>query len=85
MDNFSLGVFSIIGVVVFVVLYVFFRLLRKGGAWMTNEEAPKEKFIPFLVLLAVIGFIAGSLIQNLYDDYEPCMQQGLSFFECTFR
>ena len=42
-------------------------LVRRGAAWI-NRERPREKPIDrFLVAVAVLGFVAGSIVGPTYD------------------
>lgn len=81
----SFGLISIIGCVIFVVFYLVILTLRKGAAWMTRDDAPKERVLPFVALSAIIGLLIGSMIQSLYDGSKPCREQGSSLVVCLSK
>jgi Trk-type K+ transport system membrane component len=61
--NFSLGIASVIGAIVYPIIYIFFRLIRYGDAWLQRSQQPQERVIAMIVLAAIIGFICGSVVQ----------------------
>jgi hypothetical protein len=83
---FSFGLLSIAGVILFVVMYLLGRQWRRlvDYANRTNDP-PKERIGVYLPLAAIIGFIAGSLAQSVWNDVAPCQQQGKPLAACFLK
>jgi hypothetical protein len=82
MSYFSVGAFSLILPLFFVVLYVVIRQGRRLIAWMENEPGPHERAGAFIVFLAIGGFLLGSMFQAMYDETEGCRASGAKIMHC---
>lgn len=84
MEHFSVGFLSFVLALAFAGLYLGFRQLRRLGAWVQREEGPKERIGAMVVIFLLLGFVAGSLAQPLWDKGVECRLSGKPIFACVF-
>jgi hypothetical protein len=82
MEHFAVGYLSLAFAAFLAGGYLLFRQARRFGAWVQREEGPKERVVPMLVILAAIGFVAGSLAQPLWDKGAQCAATGRPVMQC---
>ena len=63
------GVVLIVLTVTFPMFYISARVSRNFFAWLQGTEPPKERFIPYIIITTIFGFILGGFIQPYYDCY----------------
>jgi len=80
---FSIGWLSFVLATLCAVLYLVGRQVRRFGAWVQNDEGPRERAGAMMVIAALCGFIAGGLGQPIWDKAMTCKQQGQPIFACA--
>lgn len=80
--NPEIGIFSFLFAATFVVLYLIARQVRRGVAYANRTEAPKERAGIYCVVVALIGFLAGSLYQPLHDRRTECIKASQPVVQC---
>lgn len=81
----SLGIYSAIGVVAFITLYLATYGVRCFDAWMKRQPMPTDRIAAYLVAAALVGFLAGSLVQGLVDFKTACELGGRTLGACLFK
>ena len=85
MFSFAIGTFSIIGVLFFLSCYGLNILGRKSVAWFKNEDTEiKEKVWAVSIVVIIIGFVLGSLVQGYWNDLKPCVDYLGDIKRCIF-
>jgi hypothetical protein len=86
MSWFSFGMFSFAFALLLPAVYLVARQARRFFAWADRdqEKAPKERVGVYLTLAVIIGFILGSMVQNLWNQAAPCRAQGKPVATCLF-
>jgi hypothetical protein len=84
MGHFAVGSMSLVSAIVFPLLYLVGYLLNCGEAWMRRAQPPRDRVIAFLVLAAVVGFVAGIYAQPPWDRGVACNAAGESVLACVF-
>ena len=77
------GVASLIGAILFPIVYLIFWLFRHAQAWATRTQRPKEHIGGFMVVFVVIGLLAGSFAQPLVDTGVSCIHRGKPLVPCV--
>jgi hypothetical protein len=80
---FSIGVASFLGAVGVPLVYFFLRQLRHFGAWTSRAQRPKERVGVPIVLFVVLGFVVGSMAQQMVDIGASCHQRGKPLVSCV--
>ncbi|AAY37838.1 hypothetical protein Psyr_2799 [Pseudomonas syringae pv. syringae B728a] len=83
--GFEIGILSVALPLAFCLLYLAGRQLRTFAAWADNTDRPKERAKAYLVMLAILGFVAGSMMQPLYDRTSDCSAVGQALIPCLFN
>lgn len=65
-----------------VCLYLVARQLRRLAAWIMNTDAPKERMIPFAVVIAMLGGIAGGIAHKPVMAAVYCHDIGQPILSC---
>ena len=84
MNHFSVGFLSFFFAAAGCILYLIVRLLRRFEAWRSRGDGPKERVIPTLIIIGLVGFIPGSLAQSLWEQSAACRSSGHSSVQCLF-
>jgi hypothetical protein len=84
MEKFSFGFLSVVFAVGFPLLYFIGYQARRLGAWSKRQTGPGDRVGFFLVVAVLFGFIAGSLIQPLWDRGVACKSNGQLIIPCVF-
>ena len=84
MFPFELGWLSIASALFFTALYLAGLGVQKVAAWSKRGEQPKDRVGFFLIIFAIIGFIAGSMLQPKWDKGMSCKQAGKPVISCVF-
>ena len=83
MEHFAIGLLSFVFAAILVVFYFVARQVRRFGAWVQREDGPKERAVPMAAILAIIGFVAGSLAQPMWNKGAQCAAAGKSVVPCV--
>ncbi len=81
---FSIGVVSLVLAVLALVMYLLSRLVRRFIAWINRTEPPRERPVPYSVLLFIVGFVVGSFLQPSWDRGMQCRTAGQPVVSCIF-
>ncbi|MFG0844284.1 hypothetical protein [Pseudomonas sp. FYR_5] len=81
--NPEIGIFSFVFAVLSVVLYLVYRQVRRGIAYVNRTEPPKERAGFYCVIVAIMGFIAGSLYQPLHERGIACIEASQPVAQCV--
>lgn len=84
-EQWQFGYMVILLPIIFVLLYFFFRMLRKFAAWSQREKGPKERTSVFVIVLILLGFFAGGLLQKFVEQGYVCNQSGNAIVPCILR
>ena len=84
MPNFSLGFLSIAFAIGLPILWLLQHQLRRLGAWSKRTDAPKDRVGFFVMVMAILGFVAGSFAQPLWDKAASCKASGQPLGACLF-
>ncbi|MBK3510724.1 MULTISPECIES: hypothetical protein [Pseudomonas] len=79
----EVGIFSFLIAAAFVVLYLFARQVRRGVAYANRTEAPRERAGIYCVVVALMGFIVGSLYQPLHERGAACIEASQPVVQCV--
>jgi len=80
--KFLIGELSIYGLIAAAILYTAVYLLRKFDKWRMNDDKPLEKFVPTAIIVMVLGFVGGSLLQPIKSN---CIDQGIPLVQCVAK
>ena len=64
-EEWSFGYEAILGIIVFPILYLVVRQIRRFLAWANGNEPPKKRKVVYVIILAILGFFAGGLLKGL--------------------
>ncbi|UPF01761.1 hypothetical protein MXB02_14255 [Pseudomonas mosselii] len=81
----SLGIYSALGVAAFMAMYLLAYGTRCLDAWMKRQPMPTDRVVAYLVAAALIGLLAGSLVQGLVDFKTTCEIGGRTLGTCLFQ
>lgn len=81
----SLGIYSALGVAAFMAMYLLAYGTRCLDAWMKRQPMPTDRVVAYLVVAALIGLLAGSLVQGLVDFKTTCDLGGRTLGDCLFK
>lgn len=81
----SLGIYSALGVAAFMAMYLLAYGTRCLDAWMKRQPMPTDRVVAYLVVAALIGLLAGSLVQGLVDFKTTCDLGGRTLGDCFFK
>ncbi len=79
----EVGIFSFLFAVAFVAIYLIARLVRRGVAYANRTEAPKERVVIYCVVVALMGFVVGSLYQPLHERGSACIEASQPVVQCV--
>lgn len=79
----TVGMFSFLFAALFVVLYLIARQLRRAVAYANRTSPPQERAGVYCVVVAVIGFIMGSLYQPLHERGVACIEASQPVIQCV--
>lgn len=71
--------------ILFIVLYLVVRQLRRLGAWINRDDAPKERAGAYVTIVAVLGFFLGGFSQGTVDLGVACHDAGQPVVTCIFQ
>jgi len=83
--HFAFGLISVICAVGSPAAYLIVRQLRRGAAWIHRDEPPKERAGAFVVISALMGLVAGCLLQPAWDAGAACRADGGPVVGCSLR
>lgn len=81
--NPEVGIFSFLFAAIFVAFYLLARQVRRGVAYSNRTEAPKERAGIYCVVVALIGFVVGSLYQPLHERAAACIEASQPVVQCV--
>jgi len=81
--NPEIGIFSFLFAATFVALYLIARQVRRGVAYANRTEAPKERAGIYCVVVALMGFLTGSLYQPLHERGTACIKASQPVVQCV--
>ena len=81
-DIWTFGYVSILLAFVLPLLYLILRLTRKFSSWALQEEAPKERKVVYVPVLALGGFLLGGLLQQFVEMGVNCFQNNERIVAC---
>lgn len=82
---FTLGFYSLCGILALMTLYMLFYGARCMDAWMKREPMPTDRVLAYLVIAAVLGLCIGSFVQGLAEIHEGCASTGQTVGVCFFQ
>jgi len=82
-EQFQIGYMMVVFAVLLIVPYLLIRQLRRFGAWMNRDEAPKERVGAYVSVLAIIGVLAGGMSQSIVDLGVACHDAGHPVITCV--
>ena len=82
---FSLGFYSVIGVVALITLYFLFYGARCADAWMKRQPMPTDRVWAYVVIAALLGLCVGSFAQGLANIHSECAAYGQPVGPCLFN
>lgn len=82
---FTLGFYSIAGVVAMIALYFLFYGARCLDAWMKRQPMPTDRVWAYVVIAALLGLCAGSFAQGLADIHTECAAYSQPVGPCFFQ
>jgi Kef-type K+ transport system membrane component KefB len=82
MLDFSVGLVSFAAAFLLLAFYLLSYLGRWAGAWLNRTSPPKERVLIIAIILIVVGFAIGSLMQPLWDKVNMCRSNGYSGAVC---
>lgn len=80
--SFNIGLFTLALSVCSLLLYLAYYGLRRVAAWFVRGEPPKDRVLAFSLLIGVVFFVLGGLLQGQWDGLQACRAQGSSMGEC---
>ena len=81
----SMLLFCVLGAVLFVVIYLLGRQARRLGAWLMQQEGPRERRNAFIMIAAIIGAIAGGMAHHPVQAVMACKAAGHSTAACVLE
>jgi hypothetical protein len=81
----AFGLISVVCASGLPLLYLVYRQLRRVVAWMDNNPPPKERAGAYVVVLALLGLLAGSVLQWTWDATAPCRANGGALVACALK
>lgn len=82
---FTLGFYSLCGILALMALYMLFYGARCMDAWMKREPMPTDRVLAYLVIAALLGLCIGSFVQGLAEIHEGCASTGQPVGVCFFQ
>ncbi|MGP9826886.1 hypothetical protein ACT048_20650 [Ectopseudomonas khazarica] len=79
---FSIGFLTLAGGLALVALYYAGYLLRSFAAWTRKEDGPTDRLGFFIPFSFVVGLVAGSFAQGVYDVKPACEAAGQPLILC---
>ncbi|MFJ1573004.1 hypothetical protein ACIOAU_15690 [Pseudomonas sp. NPDC088322] len=83
MFPFKVGLMSLVFPLAMCALYLLGRQVRRFIAYADNTSPPRERAKVYLVLIALMGFICGSLFQPTFDMGMQCKAYQQPVISCT--
>lgn len=84
MSMFAIGICSLIGAILFPLIYLLRRFFIGTGNYLERREKQKDRVGAYIAIFAIIGFIVGSLAQPQWEKSLICKQETGSWFGCIF-
>lgn len=84
-EHWILGYSAILGAILFLLLYLGIRQLRRFGAWTHREDPPQERKVIYVPFAIIIGFIVGGLIQPHINMGIDCYQTNNFNMKCILE
>ncbi|MDR6297759.1 hypothetical protein [Pantoea dispersa] len=79
---FSLGVCSVVGAVIMIIIYLLTRAGKMFGSFLERKEGPKDRVLWYVVIFGVVGVILGGFAQPHWDQLYACYQSTGSWQKC---
>ncbi|WP_210486930.1 hypothetical protein [Pantoea ananatis] len=84
MSMFAMGICSLIGAILFPLIYLLRRFFIGAGNYLERREKQKDRVGAYIAIFAIIGFFLGSLAQPQWENSLTCKQENGSWFGCIF-
>lgn len=84
MEHFQIGFISAVGTAFFSGAYLLEFASRRLRAWLKREPGPKDRVAVIVLIAATFGFLAGSVVQPLWDKGVACKAAGQPLGSCVF-
>ncbi|MBF7690536.1 hypothetical protein [Acinetobacter pollinis] len=86
MFDFKIGTLSLLGAIIFLLIYQIGRWCRKFKLWAykKNTELDDRKIL-FYPSSILFGFIIGSLLQAPFNQYNNCKKIEIDSKACIFK
>lgn len=79
---FSFGLVQFAIAILMPAAYLGVLMLRYVSAWVGRTKGPQERALVIVVMLAVVGFIAGGILQAQWDRTAECRASGQPLGVC---
>lgn len=84
MSMFAIGICSVVGALLFPVIYLLRRFFIGAGNYLERREKQKDRVGAYIVIFAILGFFLGSLAQPHWDKILICKQATGLWLSCFF-
>jgi H+/Cl- antiporter ClcA len=81
---FKLGMLSLAVPAILVAGYFLKYSFKKVGAWLQRSDQPKERAVIIAIMIAIFGFVLGSVMQAQWEVLESCHKNGTKYAVCLF-
>ena len=86
MLDFKIGLLSLIGAVLCLVIYQLGRWCRQFGLWAHKKDTELSDRKPlFYIENIIFGFIMGSFLQSPFNQYQNCKKSEENPKICLFK
>ncbi|MDE9437810.1 hypothetical protein KKI95_18195 [Xenorhabdus bovienii] len=85
MWDFGFGIMSISFMAFFPLLYICLRVIRSASAWVERDEGPKDRVVPKILIMALLGLLLGCFAQPKWEILKFCYDTNQKVGQCLFR
>ncbi|WDH55365.1 hypothetical protein PUP75_11420 [Pseudomonas chlororaphis] len=82
---FSFGLYSVLGAVAVIALYLLFFGARCADMWMKRQPMPTDRVWAFVIVAALLGLFAGSFVQGIVEVQAECAAYGQKLGPCLIQ
>ncbi|MGY2337962.1 hypothetical protein ACW9HW_01785 [Pseudomonas sp. SDO5532_S415] len=82
---FSFGLYSLLGAVAMIAMYLAFFGARCADMWMKRQPMPTDRVWAYVVIAAILGLCVGSFVQGMVDIQAECTAYGQKLGPCLFN
>ncbi|CDM90229.1 conserved protein of unknown function [Xenorhabdus bovienii] len=82
MWDFGFGIMSISFMAIFPLLYLGCRVIRSASAWVERDDGPKDRVVPKILIMALLGLFLGCFAQPKWETLKFCYDSNQNIGKC---